>query len=296
MAQGDEQLRKGITAYKMGRKEVAGRFIRDSLQLNPKNERAWLWLSGFVDSDEQRRYCLERVLALNPNNEIARVGLKKLSAESQEAERPTPPPEPLEAPPPQPAESLEPASITVHPAVELAPIDLEATKRRSRLLVVLGFPFLMILMATLGYLFLLPVLSSFGPLEKVISQFSPSQKYTSEEESAVLNAVYENIAAANSENIDRYMASLHSQSQNYEGTRERLEILYQDYDLTAIISEIELFRYTTAEARVHFTLETRKREGPDFRENRISGTFILRPEDGQWKLYDQVVSRFEYLD
>jgi hypothetical protein len=36
-------------------------------------------MSSVIDSDEHRRYCLERVLAISPSNEIARQGLAKLS-------------------------------------------------------------------------------------------------------------------------------------------------------------------------------------------------------------------------
>jgi hypothetical protein len=65
--------------------------------------------------------------------------------------------------------------------------------------------------------------------------------------------------------------------------------------LTVTISGVEIVHYTTAEARVSFVLETRKRSGPEFRDNRITGTFILRPENGRWKLYDQIVNEIIYF-
>jgi hypothetical protein len=123
-----------------------------------------------------------------------------------------------------------------------------------------------------------------------------AQPATAEEKKAVLDAVFENIAAGNVENIDRYMASIHSQSEDYQLTRDLLEDLYRDYDLTATLRSVELISYTPEEAQVSFVLETRKREGPDFRNNVINGTFILRPENGQWKLYDQNVRHIDYLN
>jgi hypothetical protein len=37
-------------------------------------EQAWLWLSGVVDQDEQRLFCLDNVLRINPQNEPAKRG------------------------------------------------------------------------------------------------------------------------------------------------------------------------------------------------------------------------------
>jgi tetratricopeptide (TPR) repeat protein len=59
------------------------------LELDENNEQAWLWLSGVVDDDADRRVCLENVLALNPNQTAARKGLAKLDAESPPKERVT---------------------------------------------------------------------------------------------------------------------------------------------------------------------------------------------------------------
>jgi hypothetical protein len=48
------------------------------LQEDPDNERAWLWLSGVVDPLDERCYCLEQVLRINPANATARRGLAAL--------------------------------------------------------------------------------------------------------------------------------------------------------------------------------------------------------------------------
>ena len=37
-----------------------------------------MWLSGAVETDEERRICLENVLTINPDNVLARKGLLKL--------------------------------------------------------------------------------------------------------------------------------------------------------------------------------------------------------------------------
>jgi tetratricopeptide (TPR) repeat protein len=297
MDSSDERLQEGIAAYKQGQKQQARRSIKQALRLNPKNENAWLWLSGVVESDEQRRTCLDRALAINPNNKAARRGLALLTAEPPPEKRPSPQPEPplpaIPSPPPIPLERSNKLA---------APQPAKSKKRRSRAKVFFGLLVLLLIVGFLSLAIVSPtLLASIGinAFNQPPSQPQPQprpQPFTPEEASAVLNTVYENIAASNVENIDRYMASIHTPSNDYQTTREILEALYRDYDLTATISGIELVNYSAEEAQVSFVLETRKRNGPEFRDNVIRGIFILRPENGQWKLYDQVVNNIDYFD
>jgi len=73
-------LKQGIAALNAGRKEEARRLLMQFVQQDERNEMGWLWLSGAVDADEDRRVCLENVLAINPNNAVARRGLESLIA------------------------------------------------------------------------------------------------------------------------------------------------------------------------------------------------------------------------
>ena len=295
MDSSDERLQEGIAAYKRGHKGEAYRLVKQAVRLNPKNEMAWLWLSGFVETDEQRRECFRRALAINPTNQIALKRLAKLSAEPVEEKRPSTPPEslPPAVPSPQPI-STKPA---IDPKFDIQPSAVDEKKRDGRLKILLAFGLVVAIIA-LAFSLFSPVISPivldyFG---FTTSAPTTSQAFSSEEESAVLSPVYENIAASNVENIERYMASIHTQSANYQTTRELIEALYRDYDLTATLSRVELVSYSSEEAQVRFVLETRKRNGPEFRDNIINGTFILRPENGQWKLFDQVVNNIEYVE
>ena len=73
-------LKQGIAAVKAGRKAEARKLLTQVIEQDERNEMAWLWLSGAVDADEDRRICLENVLAINPNNEMAKRGLASLTA------------------------------------------------------------------------------------------------------------------------------------------------------------------------------------------------------------------------
>jgi len=66
---------QGIAALKSGDKVLAYKLLTQSLSMDAKDELAWLWLSGVVQNNAERRYCLEKVVEINPNNEAARRGL-----------------------------------------------------------------------------------------------------------------------------------------------------------------------------------------------------------------------------
>jgi tetratricopeptide (TPR) repeat protein len=71
-------LQQAIAAIQAGDRKNAQRLLAEILQTDPQNENAWLWLSQIVESEERRQECLQRVLAINPNNRAAQAGLAKL--------------------------------------------------------------------------------------------------------------------------------------------------------------------------------------------------------------------------
>ncbi|HFD38813.1 MAG TPA: tetratricopeptide repeat protein [Anaerolineae bacterium] len=99
-----ELLRQGIAAVKAGQKEEARRLLMQVVELDEHNEQGWLWLSGVVETIEDRRICLENVLTINPDNAHAQTGLAWI-----EQHAPAEPPAPAESEPP-PVE--EPASAS----------------------------------------------------------------------------------------------------------------------------------------------------------------------------------------
>lgn len=78
-------LETGIAAAKTGDHEQAYRLLRQVVDADEGNEKAWLWLSEVAKTAENRRICLENVLTLNPNNQIAKRELAKLDTETQQA-------------------------------------------------------------------------------------------------------------------------------------------------------------------------------------------------------------------
>ncbi len=85
-----ELLQCGIAAAKDGRAQEALQALLRVTELDGRNEQAWLWLSGLVDSPDERRACLENVLAINPNNAHAQAGLRWLNGRSSSPPAPAP--------------------------------------------------------------------------------------------------------------------------------------------------------------------------------------------------------------
>jgi hypothetical protein len=81
----DAMVREGINAYRAGKIDEARALLLKAVEFDERHEQAWLWLSAVVESPEDRQTCLENVLTINPHNENARQGLRKLA---QQADNP----------------------------------------------------------------------------------------------------------------------------------------------------------------------------------------------------------------
>jgi hypothetical protein len=72
--------------------------------------------------------------------------------------------------------------------------------------------------------------------------------------------------------------------------------MFENYDLDYYLSAVDLESQSDQQARITFMLFTRKLRGPEFRNNEITGVFILQPYNGSWKIYDQEVLDIEYTE
>ncbi len=75
----DKLVQQGIDLLQAGDLRGAREILSQAVVLDPNNEKAWLWRSGAVESDEERKICLQHVVAINPHNQVAQQGLKHLS-------------------------------------------------------------------------------------------------------------------------------------------------------------------------------------------------------------------------
>ncbi len=96
-----ELLTRGREAARNERRDEARQYLQAAVDIDPENAEAWLWLAGVMDDPYEAKYCLERVLEIDPLNERARRGLAWV--EQQIAE--------MEAEPVSPAEEAGFSSI-----------------------------------------------------------------------------------------------------------------------------------------------------------------------------------------
>jgi len=71
-------LQQAIEAARSGRKTEARDLLLELVEVEPRNEMAWMWLSGLVDALEDKIIACENVLTINPANEKVRSYLRQL--------------------------------------------------------------------------------------------------------------------------------------------------------------------------------------------------------------------------
>ncbi len=76
----DSKLKAGIEAAQKGDKRTARNLLKQVLAEDENNELAWMWLASAVETLDERRACLQKVLQINPNNARAREALNRLQA------------------------------------------------------------------------------------------------------------------------------------------------------------------------------------------------------------------------
>ncbi|MCC6147749.1 MAG: tetratricopeptide repeat protein [Anaerolineaceae bacterium] len=158
---------RGIAAFKAGNHEEARRFFTAAVQENPRNATAWLGLAACIDDPARKQFCLQKTLALDPQNAAAQRMLARLEAPVQVQPPPSAPaslPIPPAPPPPfasqqsdrppelqlrdQLLESSPPAYEPAHPDAAPGPV----APRRPRLLIAAVLTLLgLILLGTVGW-------------------------------------------------------------------------------------------------------------------------------------------------
>lgn len=69
-------LQEGQSAARRGDRAMARALLTQLVEQDPRNEEAWMWLSGVVSDPDEQQICLENALVINPYNAHARKGLE----------------------------------------------------------------------------------------------------------------------------------------------------------------------------------------------------------------------------
>ena len=74
----DDALQRSIVMIKSGDYEGGADILYSLVDLEPENELAWLWLAACIENTDEKIVCLNQVLAINPENEVAQEALDQL--------------------------------------------------------------------------------------------------------------------------------------------------------------------------------------------------------------------------
>jgi hypothetical protein len=80
-----DKLKEVIVLLQSGKNEQARQILKGILEIDPKNEAAWIWLSQAVATEEERRYCLEQLFVRNWDDKPAPKTSLATMAEKEKA-------------------------------------------------------------------------------------------------------------------------------------------------------------------------------------------------------------------
>ncbi len=86
MSQGSnfaDLMQAGRVAYTAGKRKMAHDLWREAANIDPYNEQVWLALLDVIESDSDKRVCLQNILSINPMNVQARRQLGKIDTRLQ---------------------------------------------------------------------------------------------------------------------------------------------------------------------------------------------------------------------
>ena len=113
---------QGIAALKQGDKIQARQCLREATVKDPGDIQAWLWLSGAVETDRERAECLQHVLRLDPDNQIATKGLAQLVARGAVS---------VQSEPQAPVQATQ-AAVLPSPFVDAQPVPKTSAPRATQ--------------------------------------------------------------------------------------------------------------------------------------------------------------------
>jgi Tfp pilus assembly protein PilF len=80
-------LQMGRTAARQGNREGARMLLKQVLDVDKKNDRAWILMASVAEDAAKKRQYLETALRYNPNNQTARKALSQMNSKTSRRDR-----------------------------------------------------------------------------------------------------------------------------------------------------------------------------------------------------------------
>lgn len=79
----DDLVTQAVAAYEAGDHSQANRILTQAVKVDKTNAQAWYYLGLLQTDPDKRRQCFERVLRIEPDNELAQAELAKVGTEAR---------------------------------------------------------------------------------------------------------------------------------------------------------------------------------------------------------------------
>jgi len=125
----NDLTQRGIQALKSGDRATARKLLAGAVKQDPNDAAAWLWLTGALDTDEERAACLRQVLRIDPGNQTAARGLAQIVERGKaQPARKVPATQEVSAAQEVPATQEVPAAVGKQPAADELSTEDEAAE------------------------------------------------------------------------------------------------------------------------------------------------------------------------
>lgn len=115
-------------------------------------------------------------------------------------------------------------------------------------------------------------------------------------EDKLRSAIDLNLEAMEEEDLDKYMSTISIPSDEISSTEETLKKYFRNYDLKYAIEDFQVLTTDNDDAQVQVVQTTKKIQGLDFRDNRVTAIHHLKLINGQWKIFKTDTKNIEYIN
>ncbi|WP_105901984.1 hypothetical protein [Vibrio gangliei] len=106
----------------------------------------------------------------------------------------------------------------------------------------------------------------------------------------------QNLHASQQEDVDAYMATMHTQSLVWTPTKHQIEMVFDNFDLTYQLDQFDFVAQDDEYAYAKIWMTKTKISGGQFKNNRVQALVVFKQENGAWKVWSQANMQIKYLD
>jgi len=115
------------------------------------------------------------------------------------------------------------------------------------------------------------------------------------DEEAVKQVIYDNVKAAQEENLKDYLNTLDPTSTEYSQKESLMEALFKTFDFKYEVSDLKVTEIKDDMAKAVYSEKIIKVSGPDYKNNLTKRACILKKINNSWKIYSSIILDVKYI-